>query len=143
MISNLCTKSFIFKFILVFLFCNSLFAQEIGGSLKNIENGEPIIGAKIINVETLQEVTTDSMGNFTLAGSGNFTINAEGFKKIIVKNLKNGALIEMESDAINMQTIEISGRTKRDYNSDYSFSATKIAIKIKICLKAFRLLQKN
>ncbi|MDX2068392.1 MAG: hypothetical protein SFV55_08190 [Haliscomenobacter sp.] len=29
---------------------------------------------------------------------------------------------------LELQTVEITGRLKKDYNSDYSFSATKIAI---------------
>jgi iron complex outermembrane recepter protein len=39
--------------------------------------------------------------------------------------------IVMQASMTSLQEVEVIGRSKRDYNSDYSFSATKIAIKNK------------
>jgi hypothetical protein len=61
--------------------------------------------------------------SFSLKGqntSGTVSDTANG-KKIV------GASIQSMPDATDLQTVEVLGRSAKDYNSEYSFSATRIS----------------
>ncbi|MCH2033385.1 MAG: TonB-dependent receptor [Tenacibaculum sp.] len=134
------------KIVLAILF----FAVQVSFSQSKITgkvldaNNDPILGANIIlSNKTIKQkgVSTNSDGTFSLEinTEGEFTINVTyvGFntitKDIVVtknQNIDLGTLTLLESEEY-LQTVEILGRKRNDYNSDYSFSATKIAIKNK------------
>jgi iron complex outermembrane receptor protein len=61
--------------------------------------------------------------SFSLKGqstSGTVSDTTNG-KKIV------GASIQSMPDATDLQTVEVLGRSAKDYNSEYSFSATRIS----------------
>ncbi|WP_026210492.1 TonB-dependent siderophore receptor [Flexithrix dorotheae] len=82
---------------------------------------------------------TDVNGDFniSLESKGTYTLELRyiGFKShsqtLVVEENKiyNLGEIKLAEDAIQLQSVEIIGRAREDYNSDYSFSASKVAIK--------------
>ena len=106
-------------------------------------NNAPILGANIIasNKENKKGATSDIDGNFSIAlqETGTYTIDISfiGFDKYTkIETITNGqnldlGTITLTSSTEVLQSVEILGRKRQDYNSDYSFSATKIAIKNK------------
>lgn len=86
---------------------------------------------KISNAEGKFSISTNQNGSYSLQ------ITYLGFKpfnkSITVNNNQNIDLgtIVLEESSEFLQSVEVIGRIRKDYNSDYSFSATKIAIKNK------------
>ncbi|WP_158837825.1 TonB-dependent receptor [Polaribacter sp. L3A8] len=129
----------IFLFIIQFGFSQS----KITGKIIDLENVS-IEGATIIltNKEKIQNgVISGSAGNFSIevnkSGAYNIRISYLGYnlytKSLTVidnENINLGTIILKESSE-SLQSVEIVGRVRKDYNSDYSFSASKIAIKNK------------
>ncbi|WFO16659.1 TonB-dependent receptor [Cellulophaga baltica 4] len=81
----------------------------------------------------------DGTFSFELTETGSYQIEVSyiGMKKINVqqsfnqlKNYDLGAL-KLHENVEQLQSVEVTGRLRTDYNSDYSFSATKVAIKNK------------
>lgn len=123
----------------------SVFSQvSVEGSVKNAEN-EVISGASVVytNLATgLRDGTvTDADGifRFKLSNTGSYRVSisylgmySQDIKKDFTeeKAYNLGTLV-LEDNVDQLQTVEILGRVRKDYNSDYSFSATKIAIKNK------------
>jgi len=108
-------------------------------------NGIPINGATISyaneNSTIKNGVISEEDGNFSfeLSETGDYqmTISYIGMKTQRFQKSFNqlkaydlGNLI-LEEGLEQLQLVEITGRTRTDYNSDYSFSATKVAIKNK------------
>jgi len=119
----------------------NLFSQStISGTIVNSDN-IPLIGANVTALdETDNEVgtTTDINGSFELDlnTAGNYNINISYIsyddynKKVNVDgstDTKLGEITLLDSELM-LQSVEVIGRKRQDYNSDYSFSATKIAI---------------
>ncbi|MEQ9440101.1 MAG: TonB-dependent receptor [Cyclobacteriaceae bacterium] len=88
-----------------------------------------------------QGVTTDQTGTFNIVlsdpGTYELIVRFLGYEtyrrsyKFLTKQSYDlGALALVESSQ-ELQTVEVLGRRQRDYNSEHSFSATKIAIKNK------------
>lgn len=127
-----------------------LFALQTGVSQSKItgrildENNLPVAGANIIATnQNLQKtgIFTDNEGNFnlTVANSGTYNLRVtfigfETYKTSVNiqanQELNLGDIMLMEA-LESLQSVEIVGRKRKDYNSDYSFSATKIATKNK------------
>ena len=56
-------------FFVVLLFCTSLYAQDevtIKGTVTSLSDGEPVLGANIINMRSKKGVSTDFDGNYSL-----------------------------------------------------------------------------
>lgn len=114
--------------------------QDLIGNIQN-ETNEPIVYATVLlSMENVDKFTiTDTEGNFIFENlsPGNYSlkitsIGYEDFtKKGILTNTNEELSILLKASSTTLQEVEIVGRTKNDYNSDYSFSATKIAIKNK------------
>ncbi|WP_298779015.1 TonB-dependent receptor [uncultured Polaribacter sp.] len=131
--------------LLIFLLIVQLgFSQaKISGKVIDTEKVS-IEGANIILINSAKKqngVTSDLDGNFTIqtneTGSYNIRITYLGFqpftKKVTIlanQNINLGEIVLKESSE-SLQSIEVVGRIRKDYNSDYSFSATKTAIKNK------------
>ncbi len=131
-------------FILGFL--SFLFATHaqvtVTGSIVD-PNGEALPGVTVSlsNTETTEGSTTGIDGRFSIALSSQGTYQLEvrfiGFTThqqiISIAEDKTFSLgtIRLKEDQVELQTVEIIGRVQRDYNSDYSFSATKTGIKNK------------
>jgi len=100
-----------------------------------------IPGANIILTNDKQEqrgVTSDLEGNFSIdvKENGTYRIQAtfigyETYDKVVTVRGNEDVdlgLIVLRAAAELLQSVEVIGRKRQDYNSDYSFSATKIAI---------------
>lgn len=131
--------------MLTILAYQTSFAQiEVTGKI--IDNqGEPILGATIsysnLDVQTKNGTISNENGDFSLSlnTAGNYILKASYIGMISLKlektfnqnkNYDLGAFV-LEESSEQLQSVEITGRKRTDYNSDYSFSATKIAIKNK------------
>ncbi|RCR65562.1 TonB-dependent receptor [Larkinella punicea] len=104
-------------------------AQTVTGNVVNARTGEPIAGATVRSPGTDTGAVTDSTGQFTLdaPASGPLQVSFVGFKTTTVKARERFFTVELVPEIIELQTVEVVGRVARDYNSEYSFSATKIA----------------
>jgi len=130
------------SFFLLILFCHAALAQvEVTGTIVDTEN-TPIVGATILlnNKENTFGKLTDSSGKFDInapSGTYNLEVRYLGYAPY-KKSLEieegasfNAGTIQLEQGTEQLQSVEILGRVRKDYNSDYSFSATKVAIKNK------------
>jgi len=131
--------------ILTLIAFNISFAQiSVKGNITDTE-GQPISGATISYTQesskTKGGVISKDNGNFTLelteTGNYQFSIDYIGMKSLRFDRSFSqsttydlGVLVLQESSE-QLQSVEITGRVRTDYNSDYSFSATKVAIKNK------------
>ena len=134
-------KTFVLSILLLavqFSFSQSKITGKILDSNKSAIQGANVI---LVNQEQKKGVATDINGLFKFvveeAGTYDLSVTFVGYetfkKEIIVTNNKNIALGEIllnESSEL-LQSVEVVGRKRQDYNSDYSFSASKIAIKNK------------
>ncbi len=106
---------------------------------------QPIMGATISYTNQNTGVTNGTVsqenGNFTfqLAETGNYQIEITyiGMRSLRLQNSFDQArpydlgTLVLEESVERLQSVEVVGRARTDYNSDYSFSATKVAIKNK------------
>jgi iron complex outermembrane receptor protein len=113
--------------LLLLLAAFQLQAQTITGSVSDAATGSKIPGASVLVVHTGNGTVTDSTGKFTLEGSGILVVTSVGYKPVRVKAFNAFMNIELLPEATQLQTVEVTGRVGRDYNSDYSFSATRIS----------------
>ncbi|MEN0048796.1 MAG: TonB-dependent receptor [Bacteroidota bacterium] len=121
--------------------CTASFAQlNIEGTITD-EDNLPVIGA-VVRLEGsggAKNTITDLDGNFEFANLevsyNKLTVSSLGFKTyelmLDASNVSKPFNITLETDALQLQSVEVVGRARTDYNSDYSFSATKTAIKNK------------
>ena len=134
-------KHYIFN-ILALLTINLSLAQiSVEGKIVDSEN-QPIMGATIAYTNQTSGVTngvvSEENGAFTfeLSKTGIYKIDisyvgtlslhlTETFNQ--VQNYNLGTLT-LEENIEQLQSVEVIGRARTDYNSDYSFSATKVAI---------------
>lgn len=117
--------------ILFFVSISCLQAQTIKGKVTDAFTNEKIVGASIKMLNSDKGTVTDAEGAFSLEGKGVIVVSFVGYKTFQSKASGDFLNIELSPETQNLQTVEIVGRAAKDYNSDYSFSATKIAIKNK------------
>ncbi len=129
--------------ILTFFFCIRSFAQiNVSGKVTD-QSKTSIPGATVLlrNQHMQERTTTTADGTFnielTKAGVYEIEIRFLGFDPFVKsytfpenRNYDLGTIVLTEYTQ-ELQTVEVTGRLDRDYNSDYSFSATKTAIKNK------------
>lgn len=128
----------------VFAFQASFAQIEITGKITD-KQGEPIFGATVsyYNTTSQQKSGTITQDNgdfsFNLSTTGSYKIRVSyvGMTTLNLEKTFNenktynlGTFI-LEENSEQLQSVEVIGRARKDYNSDYSFSATKIAIKNK------------
>ncbi|GLU55389.1 ferrichrome-iron receptor [Dyadobacter frigoris] len=115
-------------FILLFLLgWFSLKAQSISGTISDAATGKKIEGASVKLTDAQTGAVTDPEGNFSIQGKGAIDISFLGYKKLRINNTNHFLTIEIVPEINELQTVEVVGRTAKDYNSEYSFSATKIS----------------
>ena len=129
----------LFIFIGFAMLSSLSFAQTKLKSSVVDENNVPIIGATILlkNENTSLGKLTNEEGEFEVElPSGNYSLEVrylgfQPYKKQVEVNDNSSVLapIVLKEGAEQLQNVEIIGRIRRDYNSDYSFSASKVAIK--------------
>ena len=116
--------------IFIILLClNTLFlkAQNISGTVADARTGAKIQGASVKLLDSQNGTVTDAEGNFSIEGKGSLEVSYLGYKKIRVNNTNQFLQIALISETNQLQTVEVMGRVAKDYNSDYSFSATRIS----------------
>ena len=136
----------IFRFILSALLFTIILSNDgigqssIQGSITDQDNS-PVIGAVVVlsgdNAD--KNTVTDVNGNFLFENLETtyqkLSIRSIGFKtyeqELDASNITTPLNIVLETDNIQLQSVEVIGRARTDYNSDYSFSATKVAIQNK------------
>ena len=109
------------------LFVLHLKAQTISGKITDVITGENIIGASIEILDSEKGTVTDSNGNFSIEGKGPLQVSHVGYKTLIIESNGSFLNIKLTPNITELQTVEITGRTAKQYNSTYSFSATKTA----------------
>ena len=102
-------------------------AQTITGKITDANSGEKIMGASVKLLGTDKGTITDAEGAFSLEGKGKLQVSFVGYKTFETKAKEGFLTIELNPEIKELQTVEVVGRVTKDYNSDYSFSATKIA----------------
>ena len=126
--------------ILLFLsFTGITYAQvTVTGSVTD-EEGAPVFGATVslVNENGTFGALTDSDGNFQVnvrQGIYEFELRFLGYasnQQVINVNstptFDIGTIVMVEYTEA-LQNVEVIGRARTDYNSDYSFSSTKVAI---------------
>lgn len=113
--------------------------STIKGTVKDEANA-PIVGATVLYTTGAQKTvtTSDKNGNFSFDNiaslDGILKVSFVGYKSAEVplkgsqgKNLN----VVLKPNIEELQGVEIVGRVKKSYNSDYSFSATKLPIQNK------------
>jgi len=116
--------------IFIILLClNTLFlkAQNISGTVADAQTGAKIQGASVKLLDSQNGTVTDAEGNFSIEGKGSLEVSYLGYKKIRVNNTNQFLQIALISETNQLQTVEVMGRVAKDYNSEYSFSATRIS----------------
>lgn len=132
----------ILAFIALFISTQSFSQLSVTGTITD-QSKSPVPGATVsFRKQDKQEgVTTKTDGTFRieLAQVGVYDIEVRflGFDPFIKsftfseqKEYDLGTIVLTENTQ-ELQTVEVTGRLDRDYNSEYSFSATKTAIKNK------------
>jgi iron complex outermembrane recepter protein len=100
-------------------------AQTIRGFVKDAHTNEPIIGATVNLLNSNKGAITDNEGKFLMDGTGNVQISFLGYKSFIKKTDGSILNISLVPEIISLQNVEVIGRADKDYNSEYSFSATR------------------
>ena len=96
---------------LLLLFCAAVNAQSISGNVKDA-NGEPIIGATVMEQGTQNGTVTDFDGNFTLKlqKGGNLNISYVGMKAQVVKTAgKSSVNVTLEDDNTTLNDLVVVG----------------------------------
>ncbi|MEM8940417.1 MAG: TonB-dependent receptor, partial [Bacteroidota bacterium] len=131
---------YVFLLLFIGLKTYSLAQFQVRGKVLD-QNGEALLGVTVsVSGESQTEgVITDSDGNFNISlnNKGEYEVQLRflGFKPIIQSlqisdnEIYDLGEIQLEEDKILLQSVEVIGRSRDDYNSDYSFSASKVAIK--------------
>lgn len=133
-------KLLIISFILIY---NQSFSQLIvmGKIVDKAKNAIPGATVSIRSAGNKQGGTTDLTGKFelvlTATGSYDLEVRSIGFDtynhsyEFSEEKAYDLGHIVLTEFVQQLQTVEVIGRLQRDYNSEYSFSATKVAIKNK------------
>lgn len=131
-------------FVVLFLITQTIFSQvKITG--KVVTKGNIAIeGANVIvsnENKGKKGIMSDTDGAFSITlkenGIYNVVITFVGYESYTNKVTISGnqkidlGIILLKESTELLQSVEIIGRKRKDYNSDYSFSATKVAIKNK------------
>ena len=127
---------------LIGLMYSSYSQYKVTGTILDAQSQSlPGVTVSFSNSTIKEGTTTDGKGVFviTLPEKGTYKLEAcfVGFatykQNINIAEEKTYDLgtIKLQENQVELQTVEIVGRSQRDYNSDYSFSATKTGIKNK------------
>ncbi len=127
-------KTFLTLIVSLMILTQGIAQSNISGTVKDVDY-TPIIGAVVnLSDDDMEENTvTDANGAFSFGRSSGdsmtITVNSLGYKTMSQK-VSSGDYIDiiLEVNNIELQSVEVVGRRRTDYNSDYSFSGTKVAI---------------
>jgi len=132
-------------FILTLLVFSTTCAQiSVNGKITD-QSGRPVFGATIAynsqNSDVKGGTITQEQGEFSFklkeTGTYQLTVGYIGMETLSLKKSFNQikdydlGIFQLQESLEQLQSVEVIGRARTDYNSDYSFSATKVAIKNK------------
>ncbi len=102
------TRLFTIAFLILF---NYSWSQTITGKVLDTETGTPILGASVTLVGTTLGTVTDNDGNFSLEGKGTILVSYIGYKSYRIKASNNFLNIQLSPETMELQTVEVVGRT--------------------------------
>lgn len=134
------TKNLYTLILLLLLSIPAISQQTLSGTIHAVDNTS-LIGATVVlsnGTGTEMGTTSDTDGRFLLelndAGTYNIEVSYIGYstytEEVVIvtgNNTDLGIIILSESSQM-LQSVEVIGRRRQDYNSDYSFSGSKVAI---------------
>jgi len=134
------TKTFYTLIISLLITMQAISQQTLTGSILSLED-IPLIGATIVakNSKGVEIGTTsEADGSFSLSLTEpaiyDLMIDYLGYSQSVIKvdarsgnDINLGNLFLVDSSEL-LQSVEVIGRRRKDYNSDYSFSGSKVAI---------------
>jgi iron complex outermembrane recepter protein len=122
----------------------ALLAAAVGHSQTGLkgrvtgENGQPVAGATITIKQKAKQQSTSADGDGWYEakqlnmGGADITVTAVGYEtareRVVLGSGSKELNIVLAITAPQLQTVEVTGRSARKYNSDYSFSATRTSI---------------
>lgn len=131
---------YLFSIFLVYLFAIPAVAEaqngSIGGTVVDDQSGNVLTGVNVGVQNSRMGAVTDAEGEFLIEGvpGGDYIliVSAVGFaQKQVQVNVREGQTttvdIALEPALLELQEVEIIGRSEQSYKSDYSFAATKTA----------------
>ncbi len=125
---NLRNMRILLSMLFVFLSVNAV-AQNITGTVKDSQ-GEPIIGASVVEKGTSNGVVTNLEGKFTLKASGKYPIEVSymGYKKQVI-NLKGKTSLNivMQEDATLLEEVIVSTGYGSQRKADLSGSVVSVS----------------
>lgn len=115
-------------FILSILFLSfNVSAQQITGEVTDLQTGDVLVGATIRLLSGNEVAISDENGMFSLKGKGTIIASYIGYEPVEVKSAEGFVTIKLSPGQTELQAVEITGRVAEEYNSEYTFSATKVA----------------
>jgi len=134
------TKNLYLLIYCLLLSLQAISQQIISGHIHAADNS-PLIGATVVaqNSNGIKTGTVSNLdGTFSIAlntaGKYDITVSYIGYTPsslnvnvISGRNIDLGKIILSESNQM-LQSLEVIGRRRKDYNSEYSFSGSKVAI---------------
>ena len=115
------------SFTILLLLSSFYLKAQISGNVSDAATGEKIAGATITQPDSQRGTTTDTKGDFSLEAKGPIQVSFLGYKTIRIKDTNRFLAITLVPEINQLQTVEVTGRTAKDYNSEYSFAATRIS----------------
>ncbi len=111
---------------LLALMAVSLYAQDlkVSGTVVDSETGETLIGVSVIEKGTTNGVVTDFDGNFTIKVNTGATIQLSyvGYATEELKAKANLGTIQLESEAVTLQDVTITGQMARQSKTPVAVS---------------------
>ncbi len=134
-------KCYLILFLILTTVVSGLYGQgNLKGQIVGSDNS-PLIGATAVAYDSSGKqygTASDQNGSFVLPVGTKDTYSVElsflGYNTYVTSvNIESGETVDLgtvlliESESV-LQNVEVLGRRRRDYNSEYSFSSTKVAI---------------
>ncbi len=115
-----------FFLLMLTLLCMSGFAQtqKIAGTVIDADNGEPIIGASVLEVGSSNGVVTDLDGNFSLKVANKATIKLSyvGYETVELAAKANMGIIQLKAIAQVLEDVTIMGQMAKQSKTPVAVS---------------------
>ena len=112
--------------VMLTVLCAGLFAQgqRVSGTVLDADNGEPIIGASVLEVGTSNGVVTDLDGNFSMKVSSKATIKLSyvGYESIELAAQPNMGIIQMKAVTQVLEDVTIMGQMAKQSKTPVAVS---------------------
>ncbi len=115
-------------FTLVLLFGSSMLllaqTQKVTGTVVDADTNEPLIGVSVLETGTTNGIITDIDGNFTITVTegAKLQLSYVGYSTLELKAKKNLGIIEMNSEAVALTDVLITGQLARQQKTPVAVS---------------------